>query len=246
MQVEEHVNALFSGEELSDDFKAKATTVFEAALQAEKTKHIEIIQEEFDEAVEVRVTEQLDELAEKMDQFLDFVIEEWMKSNQIAVEQSLRHEITEDFMVSLKKLFEEHHIDVPDAKVDVLEQQKIELEKIRADLNEQIQANITLKADNAEHAKESIFADVTEGLTDTEVTKMAKLAEGVTYEDDDAYKGKLTIIKENYFQADSEATTPEDEESATVDGDHETIEEEVQLIESSVDIYADAMTRKGL
>lgn len=202
----EHVEAMFDGEELSEQFKEKVSTIFEAAVNFKLNELAEELQAEYEsklteevERLEEQQIVELEELTNKIDQYLNYVVEQWIKENEVAVEASLRSEVTEDFIAGLKNLFSEHYIDIPDDKVNVVEELATRVEELEAKLNESINENIDLKKSINEMASEEIFAEISEGLTVSQSEKLKKLAEGVIFEDVDGFKKKLQIVKENYF-----------------------------------------------
>jgi len=197
--VEEDVNALIAGEELSEEFKEKTRTIFEAAVKsklAEETKKIE-------EAFEARLSEQVEtvksELAEKMDKFLTYVAEEWKKENEIELHNGIKLEMAESFMSGMKALFEENNVQLPEDKYDVLEEMTSKLDEMEEKLNEQIEKNMSLNGTIKTFVKESVVAEVSKGLAQTQAEKLASLAEGVEFESEESFKSKLETIKENYF-----------------------------------------------
>ena len=197
--VEEDVNALIAGEELSEEFKEKTRTIFEAAVKsklAEETKKIE-------EAFEARLSEQVEtvksELAEKMDKFLNYVAEEWKKENEIELHNGIKLEMAESFMSGMKALFEENNVQLPEDKYDVLEEMTSKLDEMEEKLNEQIEKNMSLNGTIKTFVKESVVAEVSKGLAQTQAEKLASLAEGVEFESEESFKSKLETIKENYF-----------------------------------------------
>ena len=197
--VEEDVNALIAGEELSEEFKEKTKTIFEAAVKsklAEETKKIEA-------AFEVRLSEQVEtvksELAEKMDKFLSYVAEEWKKENELEIHNGIKLEMAESFMSGMKNLFEANYVELPEDKYDVLEEMTNKLDEMEEKLNEQIEKNMSLNGTIKTFVKESIVAEVSKGLAQTQAEKLASLAEGVEFETEESFKSKLETIKENYF-----------------------------------------------
>jgi hypothetical protein len=197
--VEEDVNALIAGEELSEEFKEKTKTIFEAAVKAklaEQTKKIE-------EAFEARLSEQVEtvkaELAEKMDKFLTYVAEEWKKENELEIHNGIKLEMVENFMQGMKNLFEENYVELPEDKYDVLEEMTNKLDEMEEKLNEQIEKNMSLNGTIKTFVKESVVAEVSKGLAQTQAEKLASLAEGVEFESEESFKAKLETIKENYF-----------------------------------------------
>ena len=199
VDVSEDVHALTEGEELSEDFQKKAATIFEAAVKSKLRSEVVRIEKAKQREVAEEVEAAKSELTEKVDAYLTYVVEEWMKENEIAIERGLKGEIAEDFISGLKSLFEEHYIDVPDEKYDILGAQAEKLDELEAKLNEQIEKTAELKKQNNELVRESVFADVTSDLVATEVEKFKGLAEDVEFTDADAFREKLDTLKESYF-----------------------------------------------
>ena len=207
LDVSDDVNALVDGEELSEEFKTKAATIFESAVKSKVRTELERIQEENDKVIEEMAEQTMTDLVEKVDDYMNYVVEQWMEDNQLAIERGLKGEIAEDFISGLKNLFEDHYIDVPDEKYDILEANLTKIEELEEKLNKQIEENIQLKKAKGELVKESMIADVADGMTDTETEKFQSLVEDVEFSDEDSYKEKLQTIKESYFGAEKEVKT---------------------------------------
>ena len=199
IDVSSDVEALVDGEDLSEEFKEKAATIFEAAVKSKTREEIKRIAEEQQAAMAVEIDEYKDTLSEKVDQYLDYVVEEWMKENELAIERGLKGEIAEDFISGLKQLFEDHYIDVPDEKYDVLEAQSEKIAELEEQLNGMMESNIEIKTANSELVREQVIAEVTSDLTDTEIEKFASLVEDVEFGDEDGFRAKLDTLKESYF-----------------------------------------------
>ncbi len=199
VDVSEDVTALTDGEELSEEFKEKASTIFEAAVKSKLRSEVERIEEAKVQEVAEETNRIHTELTEKVDAYMNYVVEEWMKENEIAIERGLKGEIAEDFISGLKNLFTEHYIDVPDEKYDILGTQSTKIEELEAKLNEQIEKSASLKSEKDVLVRESVFAEVASDLADTEVEKFKSLAEDVDFTDEDAFRGKLDTLKESYF-----------------------------------------------
>jgi hypothetical protein len=201
-KMKEDMDALLSGENLSEEFVSKATTIFEAAVIARAEEVIEeaeeILMQQFEEAVE----EVKEDLAAKIDDYLNYMVEEWMKDNEVAINKGLRAEIVEDFITGLKGLFEEHYIDIPEDKVNVVEELTDKVTDLEDALNEQIANAIELKKELNEHKKTEAIYTACEGLTQTQVEKMKSLAEGVEFTTEDEFGTKLSTLKESYFKSD--------------------------------------------
>ena len=193
------VEALVDGEELSEEFKEKAATIFEAAVKSKTREEVTRIIEEQQIAIAEEVNEYKEALAEKVDQYLDYVVEEWMKENELAIERGLKGEIAEDFISGLKQLFEDHYIDVPDEKYDVLEAQSEKIAELEEQLNNIMEQNIEMKGVNSELVREQVITEVASDLTSTEIEKFASLVEDVEFTSEDSYRSKLDTLKESYF-----------------------------------------------
>ena len=220
--VEEDVNALLGGEELSEEFREKAKVIFEAALNS-KVKEIQ-------EALEAQYAEKLaeekeglkDTLTERVDAYLEYVCEEWMKENELAVEAGLKTEMTESFLEGMKGLFEEHYVTIPEDKYDVLESMVEKLDEMETKLNEQIDKNIDLNKRLAESTADSILDQISEGLAATQKEKLASLAESVEFESEAEYREKLETLKESYFS--SKAPAPKVAQQQTLSEGVDTTE----------------------
>lgn len=199
VDMAEHVNALLEGEDLSEEFQAKATTIFEAAVKAKLEEEVALLEQAYAETLEERVEEIMEELASNVDEYLNYVVEQWIAENEVAVESALRSELTEDFIGGLKALFAEHYIDIPEESVPVVEELSSTVEELEAKLNEEIQRNVELTSMLSESRKGELVATVCEGLTDTQVEKLKALAESVEYTDDDQFIEKISTLKESYF-----------------------------------------------
>ena len=200
IDVSDHVEALVNGEnDLSEDFKNKAATIFETAIKSKVAEIAESMEADYNTKLEQESVKAKDELTEKVDSYLSYVVEEWMKENEIALERGIKGEIAEDFISGLKKLFAEHYIDVPDEKYDVLEAQAAKIETLESKLNEQIEKNVELNKDNSVKSQKEIMSEVANDLADTQKEKFAKLAEEIEYSTAEDFKKKCETIKESYF-----------------------------------------------
>ena len=204
--VQDDVKALLEGEELSEEFQKKATTIFETAIKSK----VASIKEELQESYAQALVEELDEikkgLTERVDSYLEYVCDEWFQENALQVETGLKSEMTESFLEGMKSLFEEHYVTVPEEKYDVLNSMVDKLDEMENKLNEQIDRNVALNRRLAESTADVIFADVAEGLADTQKEKLATLAENVEFESETDYREKLETLKESYFP--SKASAP--------------------------------------
>src|SRR5210317_1632271 len=199
MDMKEDVAALTDGEELSEEFKQKASTIFEAAVKAKLVEEIENVESEYETKVDERVSEVKEEIVDKVDAYLNYVVEEWMKENELAIEKGLRNEITEDFIGGLKSLFESHYINVPQEKYDVIENQAAEIEKLKEEVNKTIEKNVELNSKLAESTREEVINDVSSDLVATEVEKLKGLAESIEYKDADSFRKSVETLKNSYF-----------------------------------------------
>jgi hypothetical protein len=197
VNVSEDVAAMFNGEDLSEEFTDKATTIFEAAVVSKVNEILESVTVDLEGEIEAGKEEMMSEMADRLDSYLEYVAEEWMKENELAVEQGIRAEIQENFMRGLKDLFVENYIEIPEEKVDFVEEMAAKIAELEESVNAEIEKNIELKAELNETVKERIFDEVSEGLTESQAVKLASLAEGVEF--DDSYAEKLETLKENYF-----------------------------------------------
>ena len=200
INVKEHVDALMNGEgDLSEEFKRKAATVFEAAVKSKVREEVERLEEDYRKDLEENMVKTQEELTEKVDNYLNYVVEEWTKENELAIERGLKGEIAEDFISGLKQLFEDHYIDVPDEKYDVLEAQSQKISELEAKLNEEVEKNISFKNNNAKLVREQVISQCTGDLTEVEIEKFKSLTEDVDFTDEDSFRSKLDTLKESYF-----------------------------------------------
>jgi hypothetical protein len=199
VDVSEDVTALTEGEDLSEEFKGKAATIFEAAVKSKLRSEVERIESAKTQEVAEEINRVRDELTEKVDAYMNYVVEEWMKENELAIERGLKGEIAGDFITGLKGLFEEHYIDVPDEKYDILEAQSEKIDELESKINEQIEKSASLKKENDQLVRESVFAKVSSDLADTEVEKFKSLAEDVDFNGEESFTEKLNTLKESYF-----------------------------------------------
>jgi len=200
INVKEHVDALMNGEgDLSEEFKRKAATVFEAAVKSKVREEVERLEEDYRNDLDENMNKTQTELTEKVDNYLNYVVEEWTKENELAIERGLKGEIAEDFISGLKQLFEDHYIDVPDEKYDVLEAQSQKISELEAKLNEEVEKNIGFKNNNAKLVREQVISQCTGDLTEVEIEKFKSLTEDVDFTDEDSFRSKLDTLKESYF-----------------------------------------------
>ena len=199
IDVSSDVDALVDGEDMSEEFKEKAATIFEAAVKSKTREELTRITEEQQNAMAFEINEYKDTLSEKVDQYLDYVVEEWMKENELAIERGLKGEIAEDFISGLKQLFEDHYIDVPDEKYDVLEAQSEKIAELEEQLNSIMEQNIEMKTANSELVREQVISEAASDLSDTQFEKFKSLTEEIDFSDQDTFREKLGTLKESYF-----------------------------------------------
>jgi len=242
IDVKDDIEAITNGEDLSEDFKNKASTIFEAAVSAKVLSEVNSRIDELETSYKKEITEAKEEhlstVTEKVDGYLNYVTEEWMKENELAVEKGIRSELVEDFMTGLKNLFTEHYIDIPEEKVDLVDDLFEKVEELEQKLDESINTSVDIKKELAEYKKAETLREVSEDLADTEKEKLGKLADGIDFEDKSQYSEKLEVIKENYFPK---------QQSETITEELENTEEEQTISESITDPimskYASALTR---
>ena len=241
IDVKEDMDALVSGEDLSEEFKTKASTIFEAAVSAKVISEVNQRVDELETNYNIEMSEAKEEhlstVTEKVDGYLNYVTEEWMKENELAVEKGIRSELVEDFMTGLKNLFTEHYIDIPEEKVDLVDDLFEKVEELEQKLDESINTSVDVKKELADYKKSETLREVSENLADTEKEKLGKLAEGIDFEDKTQYSEKLEVIKENYFPK---------QQSETITEELENTEEEQDISESVDPVmskYASALTR---
>jgi len=211
IDVSADVDALVKDEDLSEEFKSKAATIFEAAVNSKVKEAKKKMHAGYEEKLKEESEKAKGELVEKVDSYLAYVVEEWMKENELALERGIKGEIAEDFISGLKKLFEEHYISVPDEKYDVLEDQASKIESLEKKLNEEIEKNVELNKENSENKRTSIVAEMGEDLAETSKEKFNKLAEEVEYKNEEDFRAKVSTIKESYFGAKKEASSDIDD-----------------------------------
>ena len=223
LDLSEDINALFADDStISEEFKSKVSTIFEARVNDRIAQIQEQIETEYAGMLEETVQAIRDDLTEKVDDYLSYVVEQWMKDNEIAIESGLRAELTEDFIAGMRNLFAEHYIDVPAEKVDLVDELASKVEELESQLNEEIERAVDLKKSLIESRKLEMTREVCEGLTATQVEKIKALAESVEFSTEDEYKQKLETIRENYF--------PSGAKKATEEQLHEEFEEETKKV----------------
>jgi hypothetical protein len=221
--IEEDVNALLAGEELSEEFQEKARTIFEAALRSKVSDIKEALEEQYTAALEEEVAEIKSELSERLDAYLEYVAGEWIEENALVIEHGLKTEMTESFLQGMRGLFEEHYVSIPEDKYDVLESMVEKLDEMETKLNEQIEKNVSLNKRLAESVADGIFEQVSDGLAATQKDKLASLAESVEFESEEEYREKLETLKESYFPSRTKSpSTKSDTLSEGVSSDYES------------------------
>ncbi len=211
VNVEEDVNALLGGEELSEEFREKAKVIFEAAISSKVSEIRETVEAEYDKKLQEEVEEMKVSLQERVDSYLEYVSEEWMTENQLAIEHGLKTEMTESFLEGMRGLFEEHYVTIPEEKYDVLESMVEKLDDMETKLNEQIEKNVGLNKRLGESVASNILDQVSEGLAATQKEKLASLSESVEFESEVEYREKLEVLKESYFSRSPVAKTSSQE-----------------------------------
>ena len=214
VDIDDDVNALLGGQELSEEFREKAKTIFEAALKSKVTELREAMESHYEAKLVEEVEGMKDELIERVDSYLEYVADEWLQENALQVERGIRTEMTESFLEGMRGLFEEHYVSIPEDKYDVVESMVDKLDEMESKLNEQIEKNITITKSLSEATADGIVSEVSEGLSSTQKEKLASLAEGVGFESEESYKEKLETLKESYFKtspkrSDTEVLTEE-------------------------------------
>ena len=239
IDIEADVQALFEGEELSEEFQDKARTIFEAAINSKLAEVKEAVKTEYEEQLVEEVAAIKSELEERVDAYLEYVADEWLQENQIAVESGLKTEMTESFLEGMKNLFEEHYVSVPEEKYDVIESMVDKLDEMEGKLNEQIEKNIALNRRLAESTSDVVFGEVAEGLAASQKEKLATLVENVEFESETDYREKLVTLKESYFP--SNAGSQRDKSENLSEGNENP--GNIQEISSSMEAYLQTLNR---
>ena len=240
IDVEEDLNALIAGEELSEEFQEKARTIFEAAIRTKVTEMTESVKAQYEETLVEEVKAIKEELQDRLDSYLEYVADEWVSENELAIEHGLKTEMTESFLEGMKKLFEDHYVTIPEEKYDVIESMVDKLDEMESKLNEQIDKNVALNKRLAESTADVIFAEVTEGLAQTQRDKLATLAENVEFESENGYREKLETLKESYFP--SNTSTP-NSKSENLTEESEATDYQSKAVSSVMERYLQTMTR---
>ena len=239
--VKEDMDALFNGEELSEEFKAKAETIYEAAVMARVKAEVARLEEEFEAKLAEQVAQNTEGLVEQVDGYLGYIAEQWIAQNEIALERGMKSEILEGFVSGLKDLFEEHYIDVPEERFDVLGEMESKISELEEKLNEQVAANVEMSKTISEQKRQSIVDQLSEGLTDTETEKFLGLVEELSYEDSESFEKKVKTIRENYFTNKGSA----DVKSVVTDAPVETLTEETsKKVDPAMAAYLSILSKK--
>ena len=239
INIDEDINALIAGEELSEEFQEKARTIFETAIKSKVATVKEELQKAYEEVLVEEVEAVKKDLTTRVDAYLEYVADEWVKENQLSVEEGLKAEMTDSFLDGMKKLFEEHYVTIPEDKYDVLESMVDKLDEMESKLNEQIDKNVALNRRLAESVADVIFAEVTEGLALSQKDKLAKLAENVEFDSEDTYREKLVNLRESYFPSNTSAPKKDDSDTLISEG----VEEPVKQYSSRMDAYLQTLGR---
>ena len=238
VDIEDDVNALLGGEELSEEFKEKAKTIFEAALNSKVKEIQETLEVQYEEKLQEAREELKASLQERVDSYLEYVSQEWLDENTLAIEHGLKTEMTESFLGGMKSLFEEHYVTIPEDKYDVLESMVEKLDDMETKLNEQIDKNIGLNKRLGESTASNILESVSEGLAATQKEKLASLAESVEFESEDEYRGKLEVLKESYFSRTATESAKETSKAQTLS---EGVDSTVAPVAGGMESYLQAL-----
>ena len=241
INVQEDVDAIFNGSDLDEEFKERVATIFEAAVVSKVNEQVEKFAVEAESDLEVSRQETVDELTEKVDSYLDYVVQEWVEDNKLAIEKGVRADMVEDFLKGLKGLFEEHYVDIPEEKVDVVEELIAKVDELEGKLNEETDKNVELLGQVKSLEKEAIFAEATEDLPDTQVEKLRSLAEGVEFSSADDFSKKISMLKSQYFDIDemTDMVVVDDEDGPI------SLEEEIQGPKGAMAGYVNAISKSA-
>ena len=239
--MKEDIDALVNGEDLSEEFKEKAATIFEAAVMTRVKSEIARIEEEYNTKLQEATEKVKEGLVEQVDGYLDYVVEQWIAQNEIALEHGIKTEIVESFIGGMKTLFEEHYIDVPEEKYDLVAEMEQSIASLEAKLDEQVAANVEMKKSISEMQRIEIIGQASEGLTDTEVEKFAGLAEELSFEDAESFTKKVQTIRENYFNTKAQSA---DVKSVVTDTPVDSLNETTKAVDPSMKAYLSVLNRK--
>ena len=240
IDVETDIQALLEGEELSEDFTNKARTIFEAAIRSKVAEMKEQVKSEYEENLIEQVQSIKEELTDRVDSYLEYVADEWIAENQLAVEKGLKTEMTESFLTGMRSLFEEHYVSIPDEKYDVLENMVDKLDEMEGKLNEQIDKNVALNKRLSESVADVIFAEVAEGLALSQKDKFASLAENVEFESETSYREKLATLRKSYFP---ENAGVQRDESENLSEETQSTQYQTTPVSNTMERYLQTLTR---
>ena len=223
IDVSDDVKALFGEEDLSEEFKESATTIFEAAVVSKINEVLDTVSVDMDAELEVEVDESIQTLSTRLDDYLEYVVEEWVKENEIAIESGIRAEIVENFMGGLRTLFTENYVDIPEEKVDLVDELAAKVQELEASVNEEMEKNIDISKQLQEIKKEQIIESVSDGLSENQSDKLKSLADGVEFESEEDYTKKLETVKENYFPSEEVVSEIADDEPLEIEDDDKNV-----------------------
>ena len=241
IDVDEDINALIAGEELSEEFQDKARTIFETAIKSKAAEVKEQVEEEYKGKLEEEVASVKKELVERVDSYLEYVADEWMTENKLAVEHGLKTEMTESFLDGMKGLFEEHYVSIPEEKYDVIESMVDKLDEMEGELNKQIDKNVVLNRRLAESVADVILSEVSEGLALSQKEKLASLAENVEFDSEESYREKLVKLKESYFSNNAPSAQRDTAETISESADQQSATE--QQVSPAMESYMSVLSR---
>ena len=224
-KMKEDIDAIFSGEELSEEFKTNAKAIFEAAVASRVTEIETDLQEQFDTTLNEQVDEIVSGIVDKVDEYLEYVVTEWTEEHKVGIEKNLKAEVAEDFMVGLKNLFVENYIDIPEDKVDLVDEMTKKLQDAETDLDKKITENADLVAELNAYKKDQAVHTVTEGLSEIQIAKLKSLAENIEFISEQDYKNKLTLTKKKYFESKETEKTAVSESKKDLDSADSELEE---------------------
>jgi len=224
-KMKEDIDAIFSGEELSEEFKTNAKAIFEAAVTSRVSEIETDLQEQFDTKLNEQVSEIVSGIVDKVDEYLEYVVAEWTEEHKVGIEKNLKAEVAEDFMVGLKNLFVENYIDIPEDKVDLVDEMAKKLQDAETDLDKKITENADLVAELNDYKKEQAVHTVTEGLSEIQIAKLKSLAENIEFISEQDYKNKLTLTKKKYFESKETEKTAVSESKKDLDSADSELEE---------------------
>ena len=223
IDVSDDVKALFGEEDLSEEFKESATTIFEAAVVSKINEVLDTVSVDMDAELEVELDESIQTLSTRLDDYLEYVVEEWVKENEIAIESGIRAEIVENFMGGLRTLFTENYVDIPEEKVDLVDELAAKVQELEASVNEEMEKNIDISKQLQEIKKEQIIESISDGLSENQSDKLKSLADGVEFESEEDYTKKLETVKENYFPSEEVVSEIADDEPLEIEDDDKNV-----------------------